>query len=223
MKPRTFAITAAVSALAAALVSPAGPAQAAGGSCSVAFGPKLAVDAPYEEFPAALKSDCGRAGVDFATWDLMHQREGWTNSLVFDGTSRSSIDFYSWETLGGYTVRPGGAWDDDSFEDVAQNTITVTVKAQSQASLSASRSGRYVTLSTSATYYNVGTDRYQPYKRARVSFQVQTPQGWKTMGRVDSDSAGRATYRQTAGKATWRAVVQPTTRIWDRTTRSTTL
>ncbi|WP_299035676.1 hypothetical protein [uncultured Pseudokineococcus sp.] len=223
MKKRALATAAALSALTASLLSPAGPAQAASGSCSVAFGPKLAVDAPYEEFPAALKGDCAQAGVDFAAWDLMHQREGYTNSLVFDGTSRTSVDFYSFETLGGYTVRPDFAYSSTTDLEVPQNSFTVTVKAQSKASLSASRSGRTVTLSTAATYYNVGADRYEPFKGARVSFQVKTPQGWKTMGRVDSDEAGKATYRQTAGKATWRAVVQPTTRIWDRTTTTRAL
>ena len=225
MNKRVLITASAAAVLTATLVSPAGPAQAAAGSCTIAIGPKLAIDSEYEQFNAELREDCAAAGVEGAGWLLQSQRDGQLYTWAdFQGVNRTTVGFDSDFPLGGYKVVPDGAGSDGGAVAVPQRTGYVSVKQQSRASLAATRSGRTVTLTATATYYEVGTDRYRPFKGAAVHFQVRTPQGWKTMGRVDAGTDGKASHRQTAGTSTtWRAIVLETTRIWDRTTTTRTI
>lgn len=194
------------------------PASAAAGSCSVRIGPNLAVDAPYEEFNAVLAGDCATANTEYASWDVVHARTGFSNILIFDGTSRTYMDFYSWEDLGSYKIRPSFAYDTDG-DDVAQNTVAVLVKAQSQLGFSATRNGSIVTLNATGRYYNVGVDAYQPWKKVSVAFQSRTSPTapWKTIRTVTASDSGKVSYgvRQT-NRTEFRAVLNPTTKIWGR-------
>lgn len=197
------------------------PASASAASCSVRVGPNLAVDAPFEEFGASLAPDCS-SGVDYASWDLVHATTGYSGGVSFEideGQTTDSFDFYSYfDELGSYRMRPSFAYGDDG--SVSQNTVAVLIKAQSGMDFSARRSGSVVTLSVGARYYNVGQEEYRPWNQARVAMQTRSSSSaaWKTVKTVTTSSVGKVTYGiGAANRAEFRAVVQPTTKIWGRT------
>lgn len=218
-RPALALATAAVMSLCASLLVAAPASAAPPGTCNVRIGPNLAVDAPFEEFQAVLAADCAASGTDYASWDVLHARTGFSNILIFDGTARTTMDFYSWEDLGSYKVRPSAAWDYD-YEDVSQNTVQLLIKAQSGLNVTATRSGSIVTLKAGARYYNVGSDEYRPWKKVSVAFQSRTSASapWTTIRTVTANDSGTVSYGVSAPKRTeFRAVLHPTTKIWGRT------
>lgn len=194
--------------------------------CNVKLGTRLAVDQPREQFPAVLMGNCADASVDYASWQVVDGRDGSSRPLTFVGTTRATLEFVSGtDVLGARTVTPELASDSEYCgSNVPQNTFGVVVKSQSRAGVGARRSGSVVTLNASAVYYNTGTHSWQPWKRARVELQQRSADGsWATVRTVAADDRGKATSTvRTQAPGTWRAVVQSTTRIWERTTPSVT-
>lgn len=84
-----------------------------------------------------------------------------------------------------------------NFEDSTSSAFHVRGKAK--ASLTASRSGRTVTLTARATYYNPQRDRYSAHRARSAKLQVKSGKTWKTLRTVDM-KGGKATVKITAKK-----------------------
>lgn len=206
-----------VATLALALAGPVAPANAAG-SCSLRIGTNQPVVAPYQEFVADLGADCTASGTQYASWEVIHSTTGWSEILIFDGNRRDYWEFYSFDELGTYTIRPSHAYD-SSYRDVAQNTTTVTVKSQSALGFSAVRRGGLVTLTAGASFYHLGAHAYRPWPGARVTMQYRTgpTAPWRNIKTVTTNSRGTVTYAVAQqNRVEWRVVLQSSSRIWGR-------
>ena len=155
-------------ALAALVVVPASPAAAdPGGSCSVSVPSKVSVDSRYERIIGKLGSDCSDSGEDWASWDIRHSYYGLTDLFFFDTAETWAVwGFYDWDHLGTYYVEPGSPYDNDSNE-LSQNSRTVSVRLASRLALSTSRSGKYVTLKTTASRYPPDADAFRAWEGKR--------------------------------------------------------
>jgi hypothetical protein len=211
---------AAVTALAAgALVGTVSPAEA-GGTCSVKLSHHVVVDHPHTRIRATLGGDCAQSGATYASWDLYHHKTGWDGILIFDGTSTDYWDFYDWDFKGGYDVRASAAWD-NNHDDVAQNSSSTTVKFASGLTLTARRSGSYVTLTAHATRYWPSTGTIRPWGGKPVGFSFTTRSGHKYhVATRTTGPKGNATVRVHTNRLhSYRAHVVGTPTVWKRTSR----
>lgn len=132
----------------------AAPSAQAAPSCNISTPSKVAITQPYRAIKATFSSGC-LSYAETASRDLMHPRYGYTGSFWFDGGSTDVYDFYDWEPVGVYSVRPDGAYDYD-WDELAQNTRTMTIKYGSRQYISSSRSGSTVTIAGTTTRYSPG-------------------------------------------------------------------
>ena len=220
---RWLAGTAAALSLSGMLnVAAAGPA-AAYGTCSVNVPARLTVDAPFKRFTASLASDCDASGADYATWDIRHHYYGPQNLLIFDGNTTDTWDFYDWGYLGTHYVEPSSSWD-HNYNDLAQNTRTVSVRLGSRLYIASSRSGAYVTLHTTLKRYRPSADGFAawPNHPVRLQFQTCATCAWTTFKTVYPNSYGKAAHRfYSARGKNYRAVAADMSTTWGRTSATT--
>ena len=206
--------------LVAGLMSFSTSPAAAAGTCSIRMSSKLTVDKPYKQFPAQLATDCDSSGVDYASWDIRHAYYGPDDILIFDsGDTATTWDVYDWDHTGTYYVEPSSAYDAD-YTDLEQNTLTVSVRFGSRATLATSRSGAYVTLTSKASKYTPSAEGFRPWRAKAVSFSFRTCTScaWKHLATPKTNKNGVATYRVRAAKARdYRAVTASASTVWRRT------
>jgi len=199
----------------------AGPASAAG-RCSVAVPSRLTVDSPVETFSGRLRGDCARAHMDFASWDIRHPFAGASDMFVFDAGQRSDTwHFYDWEHLGTYRVKPRSAWDSSSHR-LTQNTQRTSVRLSSRVAIHATRSGRFVTLSSTATRYRPSVSAFRPWvgRRLALSYRTCTTCRWHHIATRITDKQGRIRPRRVEAPTVreFRAHVTKMSTTWGRTT-----
>lgn len=195
----------------------ASPASAAGG-CSISVPSEVRVDAPYERIVGRLQNNCAASDTEYATWDVYHPRTGFTSIFIFDGNTQDRWDFYSFDDVGTYQIEPGGAWD-YNYDDIAQNTRTVTVRFQSKLGLSASRSGKTVTLKAVAKRYST-SDKYVSWKSKPVGFYTKSCSScsWKKVKSRSTNSKGVATLKVTkSAKRYYQVRTSNASTTWGRT------
>jgi hypothetical protein len=185
-----------VSLLIASSLSVSAPPAAAfpGGSCSVVLPSRLAVAAPYMRFTATLGSDCDATGKDWTAWDVDHSYYGPSDVLMFDtGVSSSVWDFYDWDHLGGYVLRPSGAYDAGS-NALTQNTVNTSVRLWSRLYLTSERSGSTVTLRTAASRYTPSADGFRAWASTQVPVFSRTCStcAWSYFRMLRTNINGRA-------------------------------
>jgi hypothetical protein len=174
------------------LLVSAGPATAAG-SCSVVVPRRLFVDSSAQTFRARIRGDCGRADMDFASWDIRHPAVGVSDILIFDaGQTSDSWLFYDWEHLGTYHVRPRSAWD-SSAHPLSQNTGRMSVRLASRVAIHPSRAGRFVTLRASASRYQPSVSAFRPWAGEHVllSYRSCPTCSWHHIATRTTDRNGR--------------------------------
>ncbi|MFJ6132728.1 YggN family protein [Janibacter terrae] len=199
----------------------AAPSQAAY-SCSVTTPTKVSVTSQYRAVTAKFSSGCLQY-TDWGWWSVMHPTQGVTEMVEFDGGSSDTIDWYDWNPVGTYTVRPEGAYD-DNFNDVNQNTRTMTVRLGSRTAASSSRSGRYVTVRATATRYSTSAGTYRAWSGAKVSLRQKSCSScsWKWVRSGTTDRYGRVSLKAYASTTRyWQIATVDTSNTWGKA--STTL
>ncbi len=128
------------------------------------------------------------------------------------------MGYYDWEYRGTWNVRPSGAWD-GYYDELWQNTTATVVKLGAKATVSTSRSGNYVSLTSRPTYYSPNSDGYRPWAAATVRFYYKDSAGnWRWAKTTTSNSSGVATARIYASSARdWKAVVAESSTKWSAT------
>jgi hypothetical protein len=111
-----------------------------------------------------------------------------------------------------YYLDPSMAYD-HNFDDVAQNSGQVFVKAGSRASFNTSRSASSVTVNAGVTYYNGAADKMIPWSGATVSVQ--------TSGNINGPFTTVATMKTGSNGVATRTFSASTKRYWRVTTPST--
>jgi hypothetical protein len=211
---RLKSVIAIAAATVAGVLVPTGAASAAG-ACSVVAPTKVTLDQSYEAVSFRLSSNCTSAGTEYASWDVYHPSEGWSDTLIFDGTSRDYWDLYDWEGPARYQVRPSMAFD-RNYDDVRQNTAYVTVKLGSRLSATTARSNGRLTFSAYARTYS---PRYSDwYKRvgAKVSLMYLAPRSstWTWVKAATTNSTGKVTLSVVPKYGQYRLMVKETSSVW---------
>lgn len=213
------ALSTAIALTVLATVVPALSAGAIDGGCSISVPSKVRVNAPYERITGNLQSDCANSMTDYASWDVYHPREGWTSIFIFDGSSADDWDWYSWDGLGTFEVRAGSAWD-SGYNDLPQNSGTVSVKLASRLALATSRSGSYVTLKATATRYSTSADKYRAWAgtTVRLYYRNRSSDPWIKIAARTTNSDGKVSYKwRKSNTRTYKAVTVDSSNTFGRT------
>lgn len=167
----------------------------------------------------------------FGTVDVT-KAGGWVGSVSFDDgiiTDRAVI-CPSYEGLGKYTVGPADllaeyeysdywGWSTDLKSYVDGTRKSFYIRGKAKASVSAKRSGKYVTLTGKASRYRPDLYGYRAYN-PRAKFQVKSGNQWKTVKTVTLKK-GKATVKvKRSSKATYRMTFAKTSYSTSATSKS---
>lgn len=167
--------------------------------------------------------------------DVDIQPEVWRGNTYVGSTwlmdsngTGSAKDTYLWcpylDGIGTFRVGPSQVswidWDTfDSGNGIDATSTRFYARYASRLSLSASRSGKYVTLKTGAARYDIGESSWIRWSKPTVRIQrrASATAAWKTVRTVKSDRSGRASVRLYSPNARdWRAVSSTTSRVWGK-------
>ncbi|KRE37980.1 hypothetical protein ASG73_10325 [Janibacter sp. Soil728] len=184
----------------------AAPSAQAAPSCNISTPSKVAIVSPYRTVTGTYSYGC-RTYAEFADWSVVHPTQGIFNGFWFDsGMTSESIDWYDWNPVGIYTIRPDGAYDQD-WDKIPQNTRTMTVKYGSRQYISTSRSGSTVTTAGTTTRYSPRAGSYAALSGQRVYLQSQACStcAWKPVTSTTTNRYGKVTFKRTSSTARyWR-------------------
>lgn len=192
------------------------PAQAAY-SCTVSVPSKVTISSPYRGITARFSSGCLNYG-DWGWWSVVHPTQGPTEFLSYEGASSDTMDWYDWNSMGTYTVRPEGAWD-LRYNEMTQNSPKMTVKLGARQSAGSSRSGNYVTVKGTSTRYSPSAGTYRPWAGTKVALRTKSCSScsWKLVKTGTSDRYGRVSLKTYASTARyWRLTTADTGNTWGR-------
>lgn len=210
-----------IAAAAAISLVPVGLAAApahAYGSCNISAPSKVAIVAPYRAVTTSLGSSCYYSDTMYSSWDLYHSTRGWQDIVIFDGTDTDYVDLYDWDPVGTYTFRPSMAVDWD-YNNVDQNTRTMVVRLGSRLSAARSRSGKYVTVSGTATRYAPKDSRYGRWANASVVLRQKSCAScaWKTVRTGTTNRYGKVSFKVYSPKASyWQLSTKDTGTTWGK-------
>jgi hypothetical protein len=212
-------VAAAAVAVLAALTVPALEAPAADRcAVSISLPSKVTIDRSYKEVKVALKDPCKKS--DWAAFDL-YGPQGADQFFYFDGNTTDYWDVYDFQTLGSFKTRDSFAYD-RSYDELPVTEVTTKVKLGTRAAISSKRSGSRVTLSVSASGYNVDADKFVAWSHPSAKLQYKSGSTWKYLKTVKlSGGKGSYTYTQSS-KRTYRLVLEETSRNWSATSSTTT-
>lgn len=218
MKFRQFLVVALSAALLSSALVSLPQAASAAGSCSPVTPSKVWVDRPYLEVPVSLGSNCYYAGVDYASWNVVHRYYGPQDIVIMDGSDSDTWTFYDWDYLGGYDITPSNCWDAD-YNDISQGSAFTNVKLGSRVSVKAVRNGNYVTLTATGQRYIPDREGFGAWRGGKVSFESQVRGGsWGYVKWLYLDASGHASTRVYAPNARyWHAKLNDSSNTWGRT------
>jgi len=173
--------------------------------------------------PGVLRGDYGFSGS--ASWVMKpNANVAYGSTWFFWGNRTDTAAFWpGMDSLGTWHAYPLGHATDGNGQTVGQNTATFYIRQGSRLSLSASRSGPYVTLTAHATRYNDRLDyglrgAWQAWPRHSVAIQVLSGHTWKTVASRATSARGGVSYRVSSPSArSWRAQDAATGTIWGAT------
>jgi hypothetical protein len=202
-----------LAAFASVLVSPAS--AAADDLRFVARPVKVVVNQSYENISWTLKgSDIGWVESVDAELEHVATRE----SAAFDYAYASdglggTFKFYDWERPGRYIVR-GEAFDWD-YNKMSVAPTYITAKYAARSTLSAKRSGRYVTLRSVTKKYTGSYPLWAPHRGVEMRFQRYANGAWRTLATrtVPRNGVTQVTVKK-AVTARYRTVAVETKRVW---------
>lgn len=199
------------------------PAQAAY-SCSVTTPSKVSVTSPYRALTATYSAGCLRYA-ESAAWSVIHPTQGSFDFIYYDGSSSNqTMDWYDWNPIGTYTVRPEGAYD-YNYNAMTQNTRKMTVKIGARQSISTSRSGRYVTVKGTSTRYSRTSypSGFRAWPGTKVALRQKTCSScsWTWVKSGTTDRYGRVTLKAYASTTRyWQLATVDTSTTWGRASTS---
>lgn len=188
----------------------------AAGSCSIVAPTRVVMDQPYREVVLRISSDCGAAGLDWATWHIIHPSRGLSEVAAFDGNTVDYWDFYDWsEGPARYTVRPSAAYDTD-YNSIEQNTAYIDVKLGSRLSGTVTRSNGRMTFSMYARTYSPRLSGWYKRAYAKVSLMHRAPGSgtWTWVKAGTTNSAGKVTLSVVPKYGAYRLMVKETPTVW---------
>jgi hypothetical protein len=216
---RLLSLLAATGLVTAGLVSATTPATAAG-SCSVYLPSRFTISQPYRAIPVKLGPNCAAAGVVDAAWTAYRPAQTPQEVLIFDSGAQSEIvDLYDHEPLGRWEWRPDYAYD-ASDNLVPQYTYYTDVRLASYGRVATTRSGKQVTLKTTAMRYWQGGSKFIAWNSARGQLQYRTPgtTAWHALKDVVSTTRGLYSYTYTSSAVRdYRLVLPAVSTIWEST------
>ena len=200
----------------------AAPAAAAVPMCSLVIQSTVSIGAAYAEIPAKQGPNCAAAAVTEASWFAYHPGvlTGPVNGVIFEGDNRSmAVAIFGTAPLGKWMWEPSGAFA--GVVPVGQDGPYGTdVRLASAAKVAATRVGTKVTLTTTATRYWAGGNRFIGWAGARGTIQWRTPgtTTWAGLKAVVSTAAGTYSYTYTSSAVReYRLVLTPVSTIWGST------
>ena len=198
------------------------PAQAAY-SCGVTVPSKVSITSEYRSITGKYSRGCLLYAED-AVWSVVHPTRGPWDAFWFSGASSESLDWYSWEPLGTYTVRPDYAYD-YNYNDMTQNTTKMTVKLGARQTISTSRAGSYVTVKGTATRFSSNSypSGFRAWSGTKVTLRQKTCSScsWKWVKSGTTDRYGRVTLKAYASSARyWQLATADTSTTWGRASSS---
>jgi hypothetical protein len=197
----------------------AAPSAQAAPTCTISTPSKVAVVSPYRTVTGTYSSGC-RAYAESAYWYIVHPTQGLQDMFWFEsGMTSEVLDWYDWNPVGVYTVRPEGAYDFD-YDRMAQNTRTMTVKYGSRQYISTSRSGSTVTIAGTTTRYSPRAGKYAALSGYRVYLQSQACStcAWKPVTSATTNRYGKVTVKRTSSTARyWRLKTVDNSNTFGRT------
>ena len=199
------------------------PAQAAY-SCGVTVPSKVSVTSTYRAVTAKFSQGC-LWYAEVASWDVIHSTQGGQEYIYYEGVSSSqSMDWYHWNPVGSYTVKPQGAYDHD-WDPMTQNTTKMTVKLGARQTISTSRAGGYVTVKGTATRYSPNSypSGFRAWSGTKVTLRQKTCSScsWKWVKSGTTDRYGRVTLKAYASTARyWQLATADTSTTWGRASSS---
>lgn len=218
----------AVAALVGASTLPTAAPSVAAGSCTITTPSKVTINREYREYPVSFAGACVNKG-GMGSWQAVHPTKGSQEWFYVSGGSstngaRQTFDVYDWMLpVGTYKVRPDYAYD-SKFNELTQNTRTMTVKLGSRNVLTSSRSGSKVTLSSKVSTYNTTYNQFRNRGGATVKFYVKNANGtWSYKGTAKSGSTGVARLTVTSStKRIYKAVTSAGSTYWGATSATAT-
>jgi hypothetical protein len=152
---------------------------------------------------------------DYSTSSL-----GWIDWSVYTGWGFYADWYPGINPLGTYHAYP----DTSSTNSGPENTATFYVRLGSKLSISAVRSGQYVTIGAHAGYYNDNLDGYYgrggwtDWRGRAVAIQVWTGKAWATVKTLTTNSRGMASLKISSPSVrSWRVADGSTSLIWGAT------
>lgn len=161
---------------------------------------------------------------------------GVIDSLWFEGRKVTDRAFIcpAFDGLGTYKIGPADIsatykyWDsywqsyETGYSDYVDRSVkSFYVRGKTKSSLTATRSGMYVTLNAKAQVYSPEKYRYGQYNAKGAKFQVKSGTTWKTLKTVDlSKGAAKFTFAQSTAK-TYRLSIPTAT--WATSTNSSSV
>lgn len=216
---RCLASLVAVSLLPAGAIICAPPASAADLRFT-ASPKKVVVNQSYENVTWSVKGGDVYL-VDGVDANLEHTatREAADFDFTFDGDTAGSFRVYDWERMGRYTVY-GSAHDYD-YNELSVASTQLIIKRASRSKLTASRSGRLVTLKAVTKRYDGGYPLWEGHRKATVTYQRYARGKWRNLDslRVRSNGVTQLTVRK-AKKSKYRVLVKESARVWSSKSRA---
>lgn len=185
--------------------------------CSVVTQSSLRVNTAEEVVWGRLSSNCAAAHVAYASWDVKNLSRGtYVNSLAYNGTTKDFWTYFDGQPLGAYVVKPVSVFN-AAADDIAQNSPRTEVRLDSRFSFSATRSGQYVTLTTSLRKYSRSANTFGPWgkKAIALSYRNCSTCAWTHFQTRTTTTSGKASYRFKATSVReYRVSAGGTTSIW---------
>jgi len=185
--------------------------------CSVVTQSSLRVNTAEEVVWGRLSSNCSAAHIQYASWDVKNLSRGtYVNSLAYEGTTKDYWTYFDGQPLGTYVAKPVVVFN-AAADDILQNAPRTVVRLDSRLSFSASRSGQYVTLSTSLRKYSRSANTFGPWGKHAIALSSRNCStcAWTHFHTQSTSSSGRASYRFKATSVReYRVTSGGTTSIW---------
>ena len=153
-------------------------------------------------------------------WAAIHPAVGQVEEALFDNMNPMRWDVYDdFTPLGVWTWRPEFCMYGELLE-CTQNSPTTDIRLGGWAGLTATRSGSYVTVSTSTARYAYSLNRFVPWGGIRGTVQTRTSSTapWVSLKWVYPGTSGKYSFRYAnSAVRDYRVVFPATPLIWNAT------
>jgi hypothetical protein len=165
---------------------------------------------------ASLSPQCKTLHTVYASWQARDPKNYFAETFTFDGVRTDTWRLYDDERTGLYKVRPSQARSSANTA-VLQNQTQLTMRMDSRIGLTATRSGRFVTLRTALIRYSPVANKFVVWAKRKVvlSYRNCTTGAWRRLTVRTSSSKGTTSYKVAASVVRqYRATAAGTSTLW---------